>query len=107
MYVFVKSFEVDDYSNGIKAMAETRQRKEFATAWVVKIKDGREIKEGEAVIDKEDSVPQKEKAGNIVTEYIDNPPMTPITRPQHLGNTPPILSTFRKRDGKNMNTEIK
>src|SRR5258705_9010852 len=66
IYVFLQSFDFDHYSNAIKAMTETRQRKEFATAWVVKIKDGREIKEGEAVIDKEDPVPQKEKAGNIV-----------------------------------------
>lgn len=105
IYVFLQSFDFDHYSDAIKAMTEARKRKEFATAWVVKIKDGREIKEGEPV-DTKDPAPQKETV-NIVTEYIDNPPMKPITRPQHLGNTPAFLSTFRNRDGKSVNAEIK
>src|SRR5882672_55945 len=89
IYVFLQTFDFDHFSAAVKAMQEVRQKPEFSTAWVVKIKDGREIKEGEpvdVVVKKKD--PPKDTVANIVTEYIDNPPMTPITRPQHLGNTP-------------------
>jgi len=107
IYVFLQSFDFDHYSAAVKAMTEARQQKEFATAWVVKIKDGREIKEGDPVVEKKEPLPKEDSVVRVVTEYIDNPPMTPITRPQHLGNTPVFLSVFRDRDGKNVNADIK
>lgn len=109
IYVFLQTFDFDHYRAAVKAMEEVRQKTEFATAWVVKIKDGREIKEGDpldGVVEKNEPSP-KDTVANIVTEYIDNPPMTPITRPQHLGNTPAFLSVFRERDGKIVNAEVK
>jgi len=108
IYVFLQTFDFDHFSAAVKAMQEVRQKPEFSTAWVVKIKDGREIKEGEPVDEViKKNEPPKDTAVNIVTEYIDNPPMTPITRPQHLGNTPAFLSVFRDRDGKIVNADVK
>src|SRR5258706_10202211 len=52
IYVYLQSFDFTHYSDAVKAMTEARKNSEFATAWVVKIKDGREIKEGEPVVDK-------------------------------------------------------
>jgi outer membrane protein OmpA-like peptidoglycan-associated protein len=109
IYVFLQTFDFDHFKDAVKAMTEARQKPEFATAWVVKIKDGREIKEGEPVEDtvKKDPTPAKDSVVSIVTEYIENPPMKPITRPQHLGNTPVFMSVFRDRDGKLVNADIK
>jgi len=108
IYVFLQTFDFNHFSDAVKAMTEARKKPEFATAWVVKIKDGREIKEGEPVEDvvkESDPIPPKEPV--IVTEYIENPPMKPITRPQHLGNTPVFMSVFRDRDGKLVDADIK
>ncbi|MBI1768068.1 MAG: OmpA family protein [Bacteroidetes bacterium] len=107
IYVFLQSFDFDHYSDAVKAMTEARQKSEFATAWVVKIKDGREIKESEPVTESKDPIPKKDSVVNIVTEYIDNPPMTPIPSPQHLGNTPAFLSVFRDRDGRIVNADVR
>jgi len=49
IYVFLQTFDFTQYNAAVKAMEEVRKNKEFATAWVVKIKDGREIKEGEPI----------------------------------------------------------
>ncbi|MFM9839050.1 MAG: OmpA family protein [Cyclobacteriaceae bacterium] len=106
IYVFLQSFDFTQYGAAVKAMTEARKNNEFATAWVVKIKDGREIKEGEVMVDKMDPVPQKESVAEIVTEYIPNPPMTPIPRIQHLGNTPIFLSAYRDRDSKLVEADI-
>jgi outer membrane protein OmpA-like peptidoglycan-associated protein len=107
IYVFLQTFDFTQYSAAVKAMEEVRKNKEFATAWVVKIKDGREIKEGEPVVDKTEPVPQKDSVSGVVTEYIPNPPMTPIPNPQHLGNTPIFLSVYRERDGKAVDADIR
>jgi outer membrane protein OmpA-like peptidoglycan-associated protein len=109
IYVFLQTFDFDHFSDAVNAMTEVRKKSEFATAWVVKIKDGREIKESEPVeevVTKKDTTP-KADVTNVVTEYLDNPPMKPVTRPQHLGNTPVFLSVFRERDGKLVNADIK
>lgn len=109
IYVFLQTFDFDHFSDAVKAMTEVRKKTEFATAWVVKIKDGREIKEGDPVEDVvkiiDPALTPKEPV--IVTEYIENPPMKPITRPQHLGNTPVFMSVFRDRDGKLIDADIK
>src|SRR6478609_8568154 len=109
IYVFLQTFDFGHFNDAVKTMTEVRKKPEFATAWVVKIKDGREIKEGDPVEDvavkESDPAPTKEPL--IVTEYIDNPPMKPITRPQHLGNTPVFMSAFRDRDGKLVDADIK
>src|SRR6478736_4100249 len=108
IYVFLQTFDFDHFSDAVKAMTEVRKKPEFATAWVVKIKDGREIKEGDPVEDVvvKETIPAP-KEPIIVTEYIENPPMKPITRPQHLGNTPVFMSVFRDRDGKLVDADIK
>jgi outer membrane protein OmpA-like peptidoglycan-associated protein len=108
IYVFLQTFDFNHFSDAVKAMTEARQKPEFATAWVVKIKDGREIKEGDPVDDVvEKSEPVKEEAPTIVTEYLDNPPMDKVFRPQHLGNTPVFLSVFKGKDGSLLNADIK
>jgi outer membrane protein OmpA-like peptidoglycan-associated protein len=107
IYVFLQSFDFTQYSDAVKAMTAARKNSEFATAWVVKIKDGREIKEGEPVTDKTAALPPKDTVARIVTEYIPNPPMTPIPNPQHLGNTPIFLSVYRERDGKAVEADIR
>lgn len=104
IYVFLQSFEFNQYSAAVKAMTEARKKNEFATAWVVKIKDGREIKEGEPVTDTPE--PVKEVVPEIITEYIPNPPADPIPNPQNLGNTPIFLSVYRTRDNKNVEADI-
>jgi len=107
IYVFLQTFDFTQYSAAVKTMEEVRKNKEFATAWVVKIKDGREIKEGEPVVEKTEAVTQKDSVSGVVTEYIPNPPMTPIPNPQHLGNTPIFLSVYRERDGKAVDADIR
>lgn len=107
IYVFLQTFDFTQYSAAVKAMEEARKNKEFATAWVVKIKDGREIKEGEPVAEKPEIVVHKDSISGIVTEYIPNPPMTPIPNPQNLGNTPIFLSAYREGDGKPVDADIK
>ncbi len=104
IYVFLQSFDFTQYSAAVKAMTEARKKSEFATAWVVKIKDGREIKEGEVVADTKE--PEKELVPEMLTEYIPNPPADPIPNPQSLGNTPIFLSVYRDRDGKNVEADI-
>jgi outer membrane protein OmpA-like peptidoglycan-associated protein len=107
IYVFLQSFNFTQYSAAVKAMTEARKKNEFATAWVVKIKDGREIKEGEVVANTTEVAPQElEFVPEIITEYIPNPPADPIPNPQNLSNTPIFLSVYRSRDDKNLNAEI-
>src|SRR5882672_9018393 len=76
IYVFLQTFDFDHFSDAVKAMTEVRKKPEFATAWVVKIKDGREIKEGDPIdpVVKKNEPTAQDTVGNIVTEYIDNPP---------------------------------
>ena len=107
IYVFLQTFDFSNYNAAVKAMTEARKNSEFATAWVVKIKDGREIKEGEPIVEKTEPGPQKDSVSGVVTEYIPNPPMTPIPNPQHLGNTPIFLSVYRERDGKAVDADIR
>jgi len=107
IYVFLQTFDFGHFSDAVKAMTEARKKPEFATAWVVKTKDGREIKEGDPVEDEVNESDPTPKEPVIVTEYIENPPMKAVTRPQHLGNTPVFMSVFRDRDGKLLNAEIK
>ncbi len=104
IYVFLQSFDFTQYSAAVKAMTEARRKSEFATAWVVKIKDGREIKEGEVVPVAVE--PLKELVPEMITEYIPNPPADPIPNPQSLVNTPIFLSVYRDRDGKNVEADI-
>ena len=106
IYVFLQSFDFTQYSAAVKAMTEARKKSEFATAWVVKIKDGREIKEGEAVAETPEPVAEKELVPDIITEYILNPPADPIPNPQNLANTPIFLSVYRDRDSKNVVADI-
>jgi outer membrane protein OmpA-like peptidoglycan-associated protein len=107
IYVFIQTFDFGHFSDAVKKMTEVRKKPEFATAWVVKIKDGREIKEGDPLEEVVIETAPLSKEPLIVTEYIDNPPIKPITKPQHLGNTPVFMSVFRDRDGKVVDADIK
>ncbi|MBS1682832.1 MAG: OmpA family protein [Bacteroidetes bacterium] len=107
IYVFLQSFEFGHYDEAVNAMLEARKKPEFATAWVVKIKDGREIKEDEPIVEEKKVETPEDTVANIVTEYIDNPPMTPIPSPQHLGNTPVFLGVYRDKDGKEVQADVK
>jgi len=109
IYVYLESFSFDRFSDAVKKMTEVRKNQEFSTAWVVKIKDGKEIKEGDPIEEKVIVAEPTDAnaAGYVVTEYIENPPMKPITKPQHLGNTPAFFSVMRDRDGKLVNGDIK
>jgi outer membrane protein OmpA-like peptidoglycan-associated protein len=109
IYVFLESFNFDRFNDAVKKMTEVRKNPEFSTAWVVKIKDGKEIKEGDPIDEKVISKVSADtsEAASVVTEYIENPPMKPITKPQHLGNTPAFFSVMRDRDGKLVNGDIK
>jgi outer membrane protein OmpA-like peptidoglycan-associated protein len=106
IYIYLESFDFTQFDAAVKAMTNARKNTEFASAWVVKIKDGREIKEGEPIADKIEPIPQKEVVAEIVTEYIPNPPMIPIPKEQHLGNTPIFLSVYREQDGKTLDADI-
>jgi outer membrane protein OmpA-like peptidoglycan-associated protein len=106
IYVFLQSFDFTQYNAAVKAMTEARKKSEFATAWVVKIKDGREIKEGELVVNSPEPVLKRDSVFDIITEYIPNPPADPIPNPQNLNNTPIFLSVYRDRDGKNVEADI-
>jgi len=105
IYVFVDSFEFGHFDEAVKAMTDLRKNPDFKTAWVIKIKDGREIKEGDPV--ESEPVAQPTKPAGIVTEFIENPPMKPIPQPQNLGNSPAFFSVMRDRDGKIVDGEIK
>jgi outer membrane protein OmpA-like peptidoglycan-associated protein len=106
IYVFLQSFDFTQYSAAVKAMTDARKKSEFATAWVVKIKDGREVKEGEAIAEVKEPLAQNDLTPEMVTEYIPNPPADPIPNPQNLGNTPIFLSVYRDRDSKNVEADI-
>ena len=109
IYVYLESFNFDRFNDAVKKMTEVRKNPEFSTAWVVKIKDGKEIKEGDPIDEKPiaDAPADTKETVSVVTEYIENPPMKPITKPQHLGNTPAFFSVMRDRDGKLVNGDIK
>jgi outer membrane protein OmpA-like peptidoglycan-associated protein len=106
IYIFLQSFDFNQFDTAVKAMTEARKNSGFASAWVVKIKDGREIKEGELIADKTEPVPQREVVAEIVTEYIPNPPVIPIPKEQHLGNMPIFLSVYREQEGKTLDADI-
>ncbi|MBS1490634.1 MAG: OmpA family protein [Bacteroidetes bacterium] len=111
VYVYIENYDFDHFYDAVKRMMQAREADDFKTAWVLKIKDGRQIKEGDPV---EPSKPtptptpiNTPSTPSVVTEYIPNPPSKPVIRPQYLGNTPVFLSVFRKGDNKVLNAEIK
>jgi len=47
------------------------------------------------------------KAPSAITEYIPNPAPRPVTKPQHLGNTPIFISVVQKSTKKTLNGSVK
>jgi outer membrane protein OmpA-like peptidoglycan-associated protein len=110
VYVYLESFKYDQFRQSIDRMQAARAKDGFATAWVLKIKDGKEIKEGEPIAEERPKVVIQEpvsKEPSIVTEYIPNPTPLPVTKPQHLGNTPIFLSVIKKSDKKVLEGTVK
>src|SRR5689334_18376843 len=46
VYVYLQAFNYDQYRQSLERMQAARSKEKFPTAWVLKIKDGAEIKEG-------------------------------------------------------------
>jgi outer membrane protein OmpA-like peptidoglycan-associated protein len=111
IYVFLESFNYGQFSQSLDRMQKARSKENFTTAWVLKIKDGKEIKEGDPVAESVSIKPATEdkaaKESSIVTEYIPNPEAKPVTKPQHLGNTPLFLSVIQKSSKKVLDGSVK
>jgi hypothetical protein len=111
VYVYLASFNYDQFRQSIDRMQLARAKEGFATAWVLKIKDGKEIKEGEPLAEERPKTEVKEepatKEPNIITEYIPNPTPLPVPKIQHLGNTPVFLSVIKKSDKKVLDGTVK
>lgn len=114
VYVYIESFDFTQFNFSLERMKQARSKDNFPTAWVLKIKDGREIKEDVPAEDSKVSAPvaaiandEDRLSGPLVTEYIPNPTPKPITKPQHLGNTPVFFSVIQKSNKKVLNGAIK
>lgn len=110
LYVYLQSFVYGQFKKALERMQQARAKENFPTAWVLKIKDGKEIKEGDPIADTiQDTVSMKaeSKGPSIVTEYIPNPTPKPITKPQHLGNTPVFLSVISQSSKKVLDGTVK
>ena len=110
IYVYLQSFAYGQFKQSVERMQVARSKENFPTAWVLKIKDGKEIKEGDPIVE---TVPEtvsastESKGPSIVTEYIPNPTPKPITKPQHLGNTPVFFSVINKNSKKVLEATVK
>lgn len=110
LYVYLQSFPYGQFKQSLERMQAARIQDNFPTAWVLKIKDGKEIKEGDPIAETvQEAVPEKAepKAPSIVTEYIPNPTPKPVTKPQHLGNTPVFFSVINKNSKKVIEGSVK
>jgi len=110
LYVYLQSFPYGQFKQSLDRMQAARSNDNFPTAWVLKIKDGKEVKEGDPVtetVPETVSAPAESKTGSIVTEYIPNPEPKPITKPQHLGNTPVFFSVINKNSKKVIDGTVK
>ncbi|MBS1952351.1 MAG: OmpA family protein [Bacteroidetes bacterium] len=109
LYIYVASFNYGQFHQSLERMQTVRTKENFPTAWVLKIKDGKEIKEGDPVDEPPVEVAKKEepKEPLIVTEYIPNPIPKPVTKPQHLGNTPVFFSVIQKNSKKVLEGSVK
>ncbi|GHN01165.1 hypothetical protein WSM22_26540 [Cytophagales bacterium WSM2-2] len=112
VYVYLESYNFSQFRQAIDRMMLARSKDSFAAAWVLKIKDGREIKEGTPVTDSitvKSVTPERQETvtASLVTEYIPNPTPKPVIKPQHLGNTPIFLSVIQKSNQKVLNGTVK
>ncbi|MGC4021416.1 MAG: OmpA family protein [Cyclobacteriaceae bacterium] len=110
LYIYVASFDYSQFRQSLDRMQIARTKDNFPTAWVLKIKDGKEIKEGDPIVDTPEVVVEKKEAPkqeSIVTEYIPNPTPKPITKPQHLGNTPVFFSVIQKSSKRVLEGSVK
>jgi outer membrane protein OmpA-like peptidoglycan-associated protein len=112
VYVYLQSFDFNQFAVSLDRMQQARKKEGFTSAWVLKIKDGREVKESVAVTTVVDSsklasTPNKKEVPSIVTEYIPNPTPKPVIRPQYLGNTPVFFSVIQKSNRKVLNAQVK
>ena len=111
VYVYLESFNYDQFRQSIDRMQLARAKDGFATAWVLKIKDGKEIKEGEPLAEERQKTEVKDepatKEPNIITEYIPTPTPLPVPKIQHLGNTPVFFSVIKKTNSKVLDGTVK
>ena len=108
LYVYLQTFPYGQFKQSVERMQVARSKENFPTAWVLKIKDGKEIKEGDPIADAEPVAEKTESKGpSIVTEYVPNPTPKPITKPQHLGNTPIFFSVINKNSKKLVEATVK
>jgi len=87
-----------------------RSKEKFTTGLVMKIKDGPEVKEGDTVDETYIASAAEEPESirpSMITEYIPNPAPRPVTKPQHLGNTPIFISVVQKATKKILNGTVK
>jgi outer membrane protein OmpA-like peptidoglycan-associated protein len=110
LYVYLESFNYDQFRQSIDRMQVARAKDGFPTAWVLKIKDGKEIKEGEPIEQERPKVEPKpivSETPSLVTEYIPNPTPLPVYKPHLLANTPVFFSVIRKSDKKVVDGTVK
>lgn len=110
VYVYLESFNYDQFRQSIDRMQAARSKDGFPTAWVLKIKDGKEIKEGEPLEAERPKVEPKpivSETPSLVTEYIPNPTPLPVYKPHLLANTPVFFSVIRKSDKKVVDGTVK
>src|SRR5258708_38426907 len=110
VYVYLQAFNYDQYAQSLQRMQMARSKEKFPTAWILKIKDGTELKEGDlldaASIAAATEEPES-KEPSMITEYIPNPTPRPVIKPQHLGNTPIFISVVQKGTKKILNGTAK
>lgn len=110
VYVYLESFNYDQFRQSIDRMQAARAKDGFPTAWVLKIKDGKEIKEGEPIEQERPKVEPKpivSETPSLVTEFIPNPAPLPVYKPHLLANTPVFFSVIRKSDKKVVDGTVK
>ncbi|HTH57731.1 MAG TPA: OmpA family protein [Cyclobacteriaceae bacterium] len=96
-----------------QALQAAHSKEKFPTALVLRINDGTGPKERDTRDTSDDTsiaagVEETEpKIPSAVTEYIPNPTPRPVTKPQHLGNTPIFISVVHKSSKKILNGIVK
>jgi len=110
VYVYLQAFNYDQYAQSLQRMQMARSKEKFPTAWILKIKDGTELKEGDLIDAASIAVAAEEpesKEPSMITEYIPNPTPRPVIKPQNLGNTPIFISVVEKGTNKTVNGIVK
>src|SRR5258708_31375401 len=110
VYVYLQAFNYDQYAQSLQRMQTARSKEKFPTAWILKIKDGTELKEGDLIDEASIAAAAEEpesKEPSMITEYIPNLTSGPVIKPQNLGNTPIFISVVEKGTNKTLNGTVK